>query len=82
MKNFIAALCVLIVLPAVAAPRDYIASEIKEDGAICARVQVVTVGHNYVNRNFCRTESEWIEAGYKVSRRPILPAELEDHEQF
>ena len=81
MKNFIAAVCLMIALPAFAAPRDYQATP-QEDGTICAKVQVVTVGNTYATRTYCRTESEWQEAGYKVSRRPIQAAQQEGNEQL
>lgn len=81
MKTFIAALCLFIALPAVAAPKDYIAEQVKEDGTICAKVQIVTIGNAIANRSFCLTENEWIEAGFKVSRRKIARVESKKNEQ-
>tara|TARA_Y100000389_G_scaffold188304_1_gene210712 strand:- start:83 stop:334 length:252 start_codon:yes stop_codon:yes gene_type:complete len=81
MKNFIAAMCLMIALPAFAAPRDYQATS-KDNGTICAKVRVTIINNITSLKRFCRTEQQWNEAGYKISRRPILPMEQEGNEQL
>ena len=70
MKNLFASLCLLIAVPAFAAPVSYV-TEQNEDGLYCARVKVNTVGFTTVNRTYCRTILEWQNRGYEVSIRTI-----------
>jgi hypothetical protein len=70
MKKFIALFCVLFALPASAEIFSYTA-KVKEleNGEVryCAKVQVATVGHTYINRTKCRTLDAWKAMGYEVS---------------